>query len=122
VGELRLSKRGDAPSGPETDGLEAAMDRLRAVGLPPSGDGAGAEAASHPEVHLALWEAAFLCAADTEPERRRYQLIDRQAGAFSDDELKLLTNNAFHSSIPQLRSAVDRLRRELESSRNRVPG
>lgn len=120
VGELRVSQRGGAPSGREPGGLEGAMDRLRAVGLVPAGAGAGE--ASHPEVHLALWEAAFLCAADTEPERRRYLLIDRQTGAFSEDELKLLTNNAFHSSIPQLRSAVDRLRRELESGRDRAPG
>jgi hypothetical protein len=121
VGALRVSQRGEAPPDSRPAGLEAAMDRLRAVGLLTSGDGGGAHA-THAEVHLALWQAAFMCAGDTEPERSRYLLIDRQAGAFSEDELWLLTNNAFHSSVPQLRSAVDRLRRELEASRNRAPG
>jgi hypothetical protein len=119
VGALRVSQRGEAPPDSRPAGLEAAMDRLRAVGILASDRGAGAESATHAEVHLALWQSAFMCAGDTEPERSRYLLIDRQAEAFSEDELGLLTNNAFHSSVPQLRSAVDRLRRELESSRNR---
>ena len=51
----------------------------------------------------------------------RYLLIDRNTGACFEEELELLTNNAFHSSTPQLRSVVDRLRRERGPSRDSAP-
>jgi glycosyltransferase involved in cell wall biosynthesis len=118
VGERRVPGQGVAPAGLGHGGLAAATARLSEVGLSPFNDGVGNGSSTHAEAFLALWEAAFLCGSDIEPERCRYLLIDREANAFSEDELSLLTNNAFHSSGPQLRAAVDRLRAELGSSRD----
>jgi glycosyltransferase involved in cell wall biosynthesis len=118
VGELRVPGSGVAPAGLGRGGLAAATSRLGQVGLSPFDGDAVTGSTTHAEVFLALWEAAFLCGAEIERERCRYLLIDKEASAFSEDELSVLTNNAIHSRPADLRAAVDRLRRELDSSRN----
>jgi hypothetical protein len=122
VAETRARQRGpdehrllSAPS--QSAGVEAASERLRGVGVLPVGPDAVVEDLSHRAVQTALWESAFECGADTRIDTSRYLLIDREDGLLGEDELGELTANAFQSSIPGLRQAIARYRREIEPKR-----
>jgi hypothetical protein len=77
---------------------------------------------SHADFYLALRYAAIDCATDASIERSRYLLIDRQVEPFSEEELEVLTRNAFHSSIPELERVIARYRHEIEAASDRSPG
>jgi len=85
-------------------GLEAALSRLRRIGVIP-GDDPGAGGWSRGDIRLELMEAAVECGTDTDPGTGRYLVLDRTAGT-TDEEFDQLNALGFGAGAEQLQSAI----------------
>jgi hypothetical protein len=92
-------------------GLEAALSRLRRIGVIP-GDDSGAGGWSRGDIRLELMEAAVECGTDTDPATGRYLVLDRMAGT-TDEEFDQLNALGFGASSEQLQTAIAQRESEL---------
>jgi hypothetical protein len=98
-------------------GLASAARRLQDAGLMPGDDGSIRELKPATEVRTSLLRAAIDCGADCDLRASRTLLIDRADTPLGEQELNELVQNAFHSSVPSLRAAVERNSAALQSLR-----
>ena len=100
-----LAAGADRPE-PGAGGLDAALSRLRDIGV----IGDTAREVSPAELRLGLIEAAFACGAETEAGTNRFVIVERARVRASEAELDEVIALGFQSSAAELERALSALR------------
>jgi hypothetical protein len=99
-------RRPPSPGAP--GGTEAALARLREVGVIAEESGEFREA-DEAAVRYGLLEAAVAAGAVSDPRRNRFRIIDRELTHLEDDELSTLETIGFGGSADDTAAALSRL-------------
>ncbi len=114
--ELAHARRPPPPPRPAPIGIEAAMARLRDVGLIADEQGEFREA-DEARARVAALEAAAAAGAAADPARHRFRIIDLERTRLTDDEHACLEAIGFCGSAEATAEPLERCRAELSRLR-----
>jgi glycosyltransferase involved in cell wall biosynthesis len=90
-------------------GADAALARLREVGVLARADGSFAEGVGEWDMRLGLLEAALACGEEVDPQSMRFFLLDRDRVQLSETEQARVARLGYCCTVEELREAIAEL-------------